>query len=113
VKSAEIFGDHVGRDGRAGADAKRSAVETAQRAQFILGRVLGREQRFGMARQRLALTGRAHALRRAVKEATSDLQLEIPHALGDRRLADMQEVRGTGETPCPDHGREQAEQMQV
>src|SRR4030095_1666847 len=66
-----------------------------------------------MPHQRLSLPRRPHALRRPVEQAATDLKLEIPHALRDRRLADMEGVGCAREASGSHHRREQAQQMQV
>src|SRR6185295_12418708 len=113
VKRPEIVRYHVGRDRGGCADAQRSAVEIAQRQQFVLRRALGRKQRLRMPHQRLSLPRRPHALRRPVEQAAADLKLEIPHPLRDRRLADMEGVGCAREASGSHHRREQAQQMQV
>src|ERR1700675_2747283 len=92
VEDAEIFGDHVGRDRGARADAERSAIETAQRAKLVFGGAFGREQGFRVPGQRLSFPRRPHAFAGAVEQTASHLQFEIPYPLGYRRLADAQDV---------------------
>ena len=46
------------------------------------------------ARQREALVGRYHALRRAIEQPAADLQFEVPHPLRDGRLAEAERLAG-------------------
>ena len=113
VKNAEIFRNHVGSDGRAGADAQRTLGQAAKRSHFFFGLAFGCEQDFCMAHQGQALAGRTDAFWSAVQQAAANLELEVPHALRDRRLAGMEGVRCPGKAAGSNHRREHAEQMEV
>ena len=113
MKRAEISRDHVGRDRRRGADPQRAVVKPAQRGQLFLGRALDREQRLGAPRQREPLRRRHDALGGTVEQPAADLKLEVPHALGDRGLADIEDLGGLRKAAAANHGREHAQQMEV
>jgi hypothetical protein len=113
VKNSEMFGNHVGRDRGAGANAERSAVEIAERHQLVFGRSFGRKHGFRVPGEGLALAGRPHAFGGAVEQPAADLQFEVPHALGDGGLTDVQDVRRPRKAASTHDGREQTQQMEV
>jgi hypothetical protein len=89
MECAEISRDQVGRNRRAGADAKRAVVQAPQGRQFFLGRALHREQRLGAPRQRQPFRGGHHAFWRAIEQPAADLKFEVAYPLRDRGLADI------------------------
>ena len=104
---------HVGGDGRAGRDSQHSAFQAAQFAQFPLGHAFDPEELAGPGMEQVTRIRESKPATGAVEQLYMKLSLQLIQRFGDGWLAEVQRSSGPRETALVDHGREQAQVVQV
>ena len=107
------IGQQVVDGGREGAEAGRARAHVAHAAHRFAGRLHLGQDALGVGQQRTAGLGRHDAAPDAHEERHAELALEAPDLLGERRLGQMQHLRGGAERPLLDGLPEVRELLEV
>ena len=101
AERAEQPGQHVDTGRGAGADREGSPLESLQILDRLAGVRQGHEEPRGVLGEHPAGIGKGHAAGEPVEEASPERGLELPHVLGERRLAQVQRLGRPVEAPGP------------
>jgi hypothetical protein len=94
MEHAEHRGYQVAADRGARTDRQLAATQPQQGGELELGGVLDREDPSGVLGERATGHGQPDSARQAIDQPDAERSLEITELLRDRRLTDLQALRG-------------------
>jgi hypothetical protein len=105
--TAVEFGEPGGEERHAGArkagEAKLASLEAGDRGELVLGLLEARHRRLGVDEQGPPGVGELRPVTGPLEQVQPDLPLEARHLLADRRLREIELIRGAGERPAAGH----------
>jgi hypothetical protein len=98
---------------RAGADTQHAGDALLECADLGQSVPVFKLHQLDAARQHLALLGQRHAGRQPLEQRYADRLFQLPDAAGQRRLADVQRLGGSGDIPLLDDAQEMTKQPRM